>query len=267
MGELSKSADHSAVSVIAPTTADASLAAAIVESCSEAIISTSLDGHIIWWNPAAAQLSGYTADEILGQHWQFLVPPDDVKEVARAVRQFRTWEKNLRIETHLRRKNGEQLQTLLSISAIRDRTGTLVGFSGMFRDITEDKLAEDKLRQSEEKFKTVFKYSSDSISITSLSEGRYLDVNDEFCRMLRLPPEKIVGRTAVQLGILDEVQMNGFASVLRQSGSLRNHEITLADHDGVAHRLLVSAVVVEVDAVRCALGFIKEITDLRRAED
>ena len=264
MGELPNSAGLPAAS--APTTAHESLAAAIVESCSEAIISTALDGRIIGWNSAASQISGYTADEVLGQHWQFLVSPDDFQEVARAVRRFRSGEKTFRIETHLRRKDGVHLKSLLSISAIRDRTGTLLGFSGMFRDITEDKLAEDKLRQSEEKFKTVFKNSSDSISIASLSDGKYLDVNDEFCRVLRLPPEKIIGRTAVQLGILTEAQLDSFASVLRQGGSLRNHEVTLTDHDGFARRLLVSAVVVELEGVPCGLGFIKEITDLRRTE-
>ena len=269
MGELQNRGGDRAAGAAAQTSADAavSLAAAIIESCSEAIISTALDGRIIGWNSAAAQLSGYSADEILGQSWQFLIPPGDVKEVARAVRRFQEGEKTFRLETYLRHKDGRQLQTLMSISAIRDRMGSLVGFSGMFRDITEDKRAENQLRQNEEKFKTVFKYSSDAISIGLLSDGRYLNVNDEFCRMLRLPAEKIVGRTVVQLGILSEAQQDGFISVLRQRGAIRNHEVTLTDHDGIPRRLLVSAVVVELDGNKCALGFIKDISDLRRAED
>ncbi len=270
MGELPHLAGHPAANAMVPTIADAStsLAAAIVESCSEAIISTSLDGRIIGWNFAAGQLSGYSVDEILGVHWQFLVPAEDVQEVARAVRRFQNGEKTFRLETNLRRKDGVHIQSLLSISAIRDHSGTLIGFSGMFRDITEEKRAENKRRQNEEKFKTIFKYSSDAISLASLSDGRYLDVNDEFCRMLHRPPELIIGKTPVELGILTAAQQEGLAAVALQNGGLRNHEITLIDPaDGVAHRLLVSAEMVELDGLPCGLGFIKDITDLRRAED
>ena len=274
MGEILNSADHSATSAEAPMTISsnaldaASLSAAIIESCSEAIVSTSLDGHVVGWNAAAMRLSGYTAAEVVGRHWQFLVTDaDQVPEIARAVRRFQNGEKNFRIESHLRRKDGVHLRTLLSISAIRNRSGTLLGLSGMFRDITEDKLAEAKLRQSEEKFKTVFKYSTDSISLSSLPDGRYLDVNDEFCRMLRLPAEKIIGKTSVELGILTEAQQAGLAMLAAQGGGLRNHEVRLNDQDGVPHRLLVSAVNVELDNLPCALGIIKDITDLKRAED
>jgi PAS domain S-box-containing protein len=274
MGEILHSADHSATSADAPMTMSASAldaaswSSAIIESCSEAIISTSLDGHIVGWNAAATQLSGYTADEVIGRHWQFLVTAaDQVPEIARAVRRFHDGEKNFRIESHLRRKDGVHLRTLLSISAIRDRSGTLLGLSGMFRDITEEKLAETKLRQSEEKFKTVFKYSSDSISLSSMPDGRYLDVNDEFCRMLRLPAEKIIGKTSVELGILTAAQQDGLAMLAEQGGGLRNHEVSLTDRDGVPRRLLVSSVNVELDNLPCALGIIKDITDLKRAED
>ena len=274
MGEILHSADHSATSAEAAMTMSssaldaASWSAAIVESCSEAIISTSLDGHIVGWNAAAAQLSGYTADEVVGRHWQFLVTaPKQVPELARAARRFQEGEKNFRIETHLRRKDGVHLRLQLSFSAIRDRSGTLVGMSGMFRDITEEKLAETKLRQNEEKFKTVFKYSTDSISLSSLPDGRYLDVNDEFCRMLRLPAEMIIGKTSVELGILTAAQQDGLAMLAEQGGGLRNHEVGLTDQDGVARRLLVSSVNVELDNLPCALGIIKDITDLKRAED
>src|SRR5271166_6016197 len=98
MGDIPKNAGPSASSTVAPA---ASLSAAIFESCSEAIIATSLAGVVIGWNSAAAQLAGYRADEVLGQHWRFLVGVDDVKEIARAVRRFQGGDKIFRLETHL----------------------------------------------------------------------------------------------------------------------------------------------------------------------
>ncbi len=269
MGEIPNSAGAPAAGVAAPSPTEvaASLAAAIIESCSEAIIPTSLDGVIIGWNSAATVLLGYTADEVVGRHWQHLVAAGHGKEIARAGRRLESGEKSVRMTPRLRRKDGIEFDALFLMSPIRNPEGQLIGFSGIFRDITEEKLAQRQLQQNQEKFKTVFKHSSDAISISSLSDGRYLDVNDEFCHLMRLPPEKIIGRTPVELGVLSDAQLEGFGSVLRQGGSLRNQEITLNDQDGVARRFLVSAVVVEVDGAPCALGFIKDITDLRRAED
>jgi PAS domain S-box-containing protein len=269
MGERPNSAGHPATSVpeSAASDAAASLAAAVVESCSEAIISTSLDGHIIGWNAAAEVLSGYRADEILGQNWQSLVPADDVKEVAHAVRQFRQGPKTFRIETHLLRKDGAQVQTRLTISAIRDRSGILVGFSGMFRDITEEKLAEDKLRQSEEKFKTVFEYSRDGISLAPLADGKYIEVNDEFCRIMRVSHDDAIGKTPAELGILTEEQLDDLAQELIETGTVHNRELTIRDATGVKRRTLISVGMVQLDGIQCALGFVKDISDLRRAED
>jgi len=99
MGEIPNSAGHAAVSAMASVAAYSavSLTATIVESRTEANISTSLDGLIIGWNSAATQLACYTANEFHGQHWQFLNPPDDLKDVSQAVRHFQRGENTFRI--------------------------------------------------------------------------------------------------------------------------------------------------------------------------
>lgn len=188
MGEIPNSAGAPAAGVAAPSPTEvaASLAAAIIESCSEAIIPTSLDGVIIGWNSAATVLLGYTADEVVGRHWQHLVAAGHRKEIARAGRRLESGEKSVRMTPRLRRKDGIEFDALFLMSPIRNPEGQLIGFSGIFRDITEEKLAQRQLQQNQEKFKTVFKHSSDAISISSLSDGRYLDVNDEFCHLMRL---------------------------------------------------------------------------------
>src|SRR5580658_5854789 len=243
------------------------LAAAIVESCSDAIIPTSVDGTIIGWNAAATELLGYTADEVIGQPWHHLVPTGNGKELARAGRRLENGERSIRLTTRLRRKDGVEFETGFLMSPVRDRAGVLIGFSGIIRDITQEKIAERKLRQNEEKFKTVFKNSTDSISLASM-DGRYIDINDEFCRMVHRPPEEIIGKTPADLGIISEAQQEGLAQITLQNGGLRNHEVTVVDpFDGVAHRLLLSVAMVELDGAPCVLGIIKDISELRRAED
>ena len=270
MGDTLKNAAGPAAADAANSTEvareDPSLATAIVESCSEAIVATSLDGRFISWNAAAEHLSGYTAAEVLGRAWDFMLPIDEVAEVARAFERFQGNEKAFRIETHIRRKDGAVLETLLSISAIRDRSANLIGFSGVLRDIGEEKLAESKLRQSEEKFKNIFKYSSEAISIASLDDGNYLEVNDEFCRMMGLPREAVLGRTALDLGLFTPTAFYQFGLELREKGAIRDREVSGIDRGGHPYDTLVSAVVVQVDGVGCALGISKDITRLKRAQ-
>src|ERR1700681_808958 len=125
-----------------------SLAAAMIESCSEAFMAITMDGLICSWNSAAERLSGYTAREVLGKPWQMLSHPDDKSRHIEAVQRFERKSETFRVETRLVRKDGLTVQILLSISAILDSAGNLIGLSGLLRDITEDKQAAEKLRQS-----------------------------------------------------------------------------------------------------------------------
>jgi PAS domain S-box-containing protein len=243
------------------------LSAAIVESFSEAIIPFAVDGTIAGWNGAATELLGYTADEAIGRPWNFLVSTADIEDLACAGRRLLEGERSVRVTSRLRRKDGVELAAMFLMSPVRDREGKLIGFSGMFRDLTDERIAEKKIRSEQQKFKTVFKYSSDAISLASLPDGKYIDVNDEFCRMVHLAPEAIISRTPVQIGIITGEQERALAEIILQHGGLRNHEITLTDGDGVPHRLLVSAAPVEIDGAQCMLAIVKDISDLRRAED
>ena len=270
MGEIQPTVDTAATTSLGVTPpaafSEEALAAAIVESCSDAIIPTSLDGTIIGWNAAATELLGYAAGEVIGRPWHFLVP-SGAKDIGRAGRRVQNGEKAFRLSARLRRKDGVEFDSSFLMSPIRDRSGALIGCSGIFRDATEEKIAERKLRQNEEKFKTVFKHSTDSISLASM-DGRYIDINDEFCRMVHRSPEEIIGKTPADLGIITVAQQESLAQITLQNGGMRNHEVTLVDpFDGAAHRLLLSVAMVELDGAPCVLGIIKDITDLRRAED
>ena len=242
----------------------AALSAAIIHSCSEAIVPTTLEGIIIGWNAAAGDLLGYSADEAMGQHWRFLVPEDEIGQIARAADRIQRGEKYAHIDTMLRCKNGTLLNARFMISPLRDAAGKLVGFSSIFRDITEERLAEKQRRLNEEKFRTVFKHISDAVSLATL-DGRYIDVNDEFCRMVRQPHKEIIGKTPIELRILRPSQWEALESATK-NGGLHNYEFSLLDPDRRPHRLLLSAVPVELDGTPCVLGVVKDITELRRAE-
>lgn len=120
--------------------------AAIVESSDDAIISKTLDGVISTWNHGAERLFGYTAEEVIGKSITLLIPPHQLDEEPAILRRLRRGERIDHYETVRMAKDGTLLEVSLTVSPIRDVSGTIIGASKIARDITERKRAEEALR-------------------------------------------------------------------------------------------------------------------------
>jgi PAS domain S-box-containing protein len=119
--------------------------AAIVESSEDAIISRNLDGVIASWNAGAQSIFGYTEAEAVGKPITMLLPPELVDEEMRIMERLTAGERIEHYETIRIAKTGKKVNVSLSISAIKDAMGKIVGISKIARDITERKLAEEAL--------------------------------------------------------------------------------------------------------------------------
>ena len=122
--------------------------AAIVESSDDAIIGKTLDGVITSWNRGAEVIYGYSAEEIVGRSISVLSPPDRPDEEPAIRRRIISGGDFKHHETLRRRKDGRNIHVSLTVSAIRDASGKIMGASTIARDITERKLLEGELRQS-----------------------------------------------------------------------------------------------------------------------
>lgn len=125
------------------------LLASIVEDSDDAILSKDLDGTILTWNKAAERTYGYRADEVIGKNVSILLPPDRPQEEREILYRLSLGEKIERYETRRRTKEGRILYVSLTISPVRDTQGKVVGASTIARDITQTKMAEEALRNSE----------------------------------------------------------------------------------------------------------------------
>ena len=125
------------------------LLAAIVESSDDAIFSKTLAGTITSWNRAAEKMYGYTAEEVIGRPVSILLPPDRPDEMQTILERLKRGEKLVHFETTRVAKDGHFLSVSLTISPICDSLGQITGASTIARDITQQKLAEQALRNSE----------------------------------------------------------------------------------------------------------------------
>ncbi|MBP6311780.1 MAG: PAS domain S-box protein [Flavobacteriales bacterium] len=126
--------------------------AAIVESSEDAIIGVDLEGVISDWNDGAEILFGYAEEEVIGRSITVLLPDDRKEEESNLLTRIANGERVEHFETKRQRKNGSLVDVALSISAIKDELGVVVGAAKIARDITIAKRAEEELRTSEQRF-------------------------------------------------------------------------------------------------------------------
>jgi two-component system CheB/CheR fusion protein len=120
--------------------------AAIVDSSQDGIIGKTLDGVITSWNAGAERMYGYSAREAVGRSLDLIVPPDERDLMSAIFERLRRGEKVEPFETVRVRKDGGRLDISLTFSPVRDVNGRLSGASGIDRDVSDRKRAEEALR-------------------------------------------------------------------------------------------------------------------------
>jgi PAS domain S-box-containing protein len=123
--------------------------AAIVASSTDAIVSKTLDGTILSWNPAAEQIFGYTAEEMVGGSIFRLIPEGSHDAERDVLARLARGEAVRASEVERIRKDGRRIWISLSSSPVRDDTGRVIGAASIKRDVTESRMAEERLRETE----------------------------------------------------------------------------------------------------------------------
>ena len=118
--------------------------AAIINSSDDAIISKTLDGIITSWNPAAERMFGYLASEAIGRSITLIIPKDRLGEETEVIRRLRRGESIEHYETIRARKDGTPIHISLTVSPMRDLSGTIIGASKIARDISDRRRADEE---------------------------------------------------------------------------------------------------------------------------
>jgi PAS domain S-box-containing protein len=163
--------------------ADRAYLATIVESSDDAIVGKDLDGTITSWNSGAARLFGYSAAEAVGRSITFLMPADRQAEEVQILDRLRRGEKIEHFDSVRQTKDGRLIDVALTISPIKDRSGTIIGISKIARDITAKRLAEKALRASERAYRAIGESIPFGVWICD-ADGRHTYASDTFLELV-----------------------------------------------------------------------------------
>ena len=179
---------------------DARHFAAIIASSDDAIVSKTLEGTVVTWNPAAERLFGYTASEIVGQSIRLIVPPDRQDEEDRVLGAIRRGEIIDHFETVRQRKDGTLIPISLTVSPIRDLSGEIVGASKIARDLSRTQ----RVQRDASRLAAIVDSSDDAIVGKDLN-SIITSWNAAAQRMFGYSAEEMIGQS-VRLLIPDDRQ-------------------------------------------------------------
>ena len=165
---------------------------AIVNSSDDAIISVSTNLQITSWNEGAKQIYGYTEEEVLGKYPGFLIPDHKKGELEDYLTKVFEGDFIHHFETTRIAKDGALIDISLSVSPIREEENNIIGAATISRDISKRKERERRLRESEEKYRTIFEYSGEGLFL--IFNGRIQDCNTQAAKMLGYDKNEFIGK-------------------------------------------------------------------------
>jgi PAS domain S-box-containing protein len=160
-----------------------------------AIYMVDRDGCVTTWNKGAERILGYDADEVIGCHISMFYTPADREArrpehaLAMSARAGRHADEGWRV-----RKDGSRFWAFVALDAIRDEQGQLIGFAKVLRDMTERRKAEERLRESERRFRLFVNSVSDCAICMLNVEGLVTEWNVGARRTKGFHAEEVVGR-------------------------------------------------------------------------
>ncbi|MGO8702967.1 MAG: PAS domain S-box protein [Candidatus Brocadiia bacterium] len=243
----------------------------LYESIRDAFASVDMKGRILECNPAFEQLMGYSAKELRRMTYLDLTP-----KRWHAFESQTVHEQVLKrgysdvYEKEYRRKDGTVFPVELRVYLIKDPSGRPATMWAIVRDITQRKRGQEALRESEERFRTLFSKAPIGVA-TADAQCRFLDANDVFCRMLGYSKEELLRKTIPDVTLPDDrpalLKTHADVSAGLSSGYSAERRYVRKDGSLLFGRITTQIIRDAEDKFLYGIGMLEDVTDRRRAEE
>ena len=221
-------------------------------------------GILVDCNPAACELVGRTKSEIVGMHQRILHPPEEKEgEFSRTFKEHLGKKKGRTLESQVITKSGEIKDVAIKASIFTLGNKTLL--QGSFRDITERKRAEESIRLSEMRYRSLYENSSDGVMMTK-PDGTILSANPQACRMLGMTEDEITSTGRAGIVVRNE-KLTTALEVRERTGSV-SAELTFKRKDGSTFTgEISSSVFTDTEGITKTCTIIRNVTERKKMED
>ena len=241
----------------------------IVETTNEGVWLLDSNFYTSYVNQQMAEMLGYEPKEMIGRSVLDFYFPEDVERKKEVLSQRRQGLRE-QIEERLRRKDGSELWVRIAATPVFRDDGEFDGSFAMESDITQRKRAEETLRQSEEKFRSVFRDAGVGMIIVS-PEGRFLAANRTFCESLGYTEEELREKTVESLTFHED--WPAFSRKLREAltegRGFQNFEKRCLHKSGrIVYTDSSTSLIRDAEgAPQCFVGEVLDITKRKQAEE
>jgi len=233
----------------------------------DSVFMITADGRFIDLNDVTVEMLGYALnqrEEILSKKTVDFYAHPEKREANIAMISKTGFTKEYPVD--LRKRDGTVLHTLITAVARKDRHGNVVGFQGTIRDITERKQAEEALKESEQRYRTLFEESIDGV-YSVLRDGEIADANASFCRLFGYAKEEMIGKDIRELYV-NPADHSRFQEEIEKSEFVKDYEVKFRTRAGIAvDCLLTSSVHYGKDgSIAGYRGILRDLTIYKRLQ-
>ncbi|PWR73121.1 PAS domain S-box protein [Methanospirillum stamsii] len=241
----------------------------MAERSPDLIIILDKERNISYVSPSAKTIIGYTPEELIGRSVDSACAPvfsNDLPNCEDIIQKITGAVPTENEELQIFKKDGTGIfVNLYAIPIIRD--GIVSGTQISMRDITQNKLIEQQLRISEEKFVTLFKGNPIPLTLVSAGTGFFTDVNDAFLQNSGYNREEVIGKSPSELNIfVNESEFAEFSKDIRENYHVRGRELKCRTKDGEIKTCRFSSSIIMIQGMPQILSSVEDITKEKQNE-
>ena len=239
-----------------------------MEQSPSVIAITDLKGTLEYTNPAFTELTGYTSEEAINSNPRILKSGDQTSEIYKVLWKTISSGKVWRGEFHNRKKNGELFWEAASVSPIFDKQGKITNYIKVSENITGRKVAEEALRESEEKFRVLFEFAPDAYYLSNL-QGAFIGGNRAAEDLLGFKKEEMIGKNFFELNLLTPDQLPKAAELLGRNLEGKEtgpDEFILNRKNGETVVAEIRTLPTKIDGQDVVLGIARDVSERKQLE-